>query len=58
MKEKIVRIILVGFVFLLGFVCLSVHFQLHHWFRWAFFLVGYILILSPAIDYWNEKLKG
>jgi len=57
MEEKIVRIILVGLIFLIGFVCLGVHFQTHHWFRWILFTVGYIIILKPAIDYWNETLK-
>lgn len=55
--EKIIRYFLVGLVFIIGFSCLGVYFKLEHWIKWIFFAVGYVLIILPALDYWNEKLK-
>jgi len=57
MKEKAVRFFIVGILFVVGFTCIGVYFQLHNWYRWVFFAIGYIVILNPAIEYWNETLK-
>ena len=57
MKEQLVRYFIVGIVFIVGFTCVGVYFQIHHWIRWVFFAVGYVIIIYPALEYWNEKLK-
>jgi len=56
-KERIIRYFLVGLVFLFGFTCLGIYFQIHHWSRYVFFLLGHFTILYPALEYWNEALK-
>lgn len=58
MKEKIVRYIIVGFIFLMSMVFMGAFFKTQHWLRWLFFTVAYIGLLRPALEYWNEKLKG
>jgi len=55
--KNIVRIILVGLVFNLGFCSIGIYFQLNHWLRWVFFAVGFFTICYPVLEYWNEKLK-